>query len=156
MACHGVKNKGDVPLRRSWGGYIVGAPATLPLCHYWTGVVSLSPYVFCLSIQGKREQKRRVAKREKEKKKNRKKTERERKKKQRRRKKIRDEKHRDRKDRTERVKTEKKKKKEKTQGLVSLHRKRRSIAAAATELPSHRLHHCKPPQTTSNTLLHSR
>jgi uncharacterized membrane protein YhiD involved in acid resistance len=155
MACHGVKNKGDVPLRRSWGGYIVGAPATLPLCHYWTGVVSLSPYVFCLSIQGKREQKRRVAKREKEKKKNRKKTERERKKKQRRRKKIRDEKHRDKKDRTERVKTEKKKK-EKTQGLVSLHRKRRSIAAAATELPSHRLHHCKPPQTTSNTLLHSR
>jgi membrane protein implicated in regulation of membrane protease activity len=87
MACHGVKNKGDVPLRRSWGGYIVGAPATLPLCHYWTGVVSLSPYVFCLSIQGKREQKRRVAKREEEKKKNRKKTERERKKKQRRRKK---------------------------------------------------------------------
>jgi hypothetical protein len=95
------------------------------------------------------------SKKRRRKKKNRKKTERERKKKQRRRKKIRDEKHRDKKDRTERVKTEKKKK-EKTQGLVSLHRKRRSIAAAATELPSHRLHHCKPPQTTSNTLLHSR
>jgi len=48
----------------------------------------------------------------------------------------REEKHRDREERTE--SKNKKKEKEKTQGLVSLHRKRRIIAAVAATTASHR------------------
>jgi hypothetical protein len=65
-------------------------------------------------------------------------------------------KYRDKAERPERVKTEKKKRRRRRRRDWCLYtEKRRSIAAAATELPSHRLHHCKPLQMTSNTLFHS-
>jgi len=62
-----------MPLKQYWGGCTVAAPATVPFCHDWTGVVSLSPHVFVYKYgeeraeeEGIKERKRR-AKEEKKK-----------------------------------------------------------------------------------------
>jgi len=56
------KHRGDVPLRQSWGGCIVAASATLPLCHDWIGVVDLSPHVFAYKYRGSESKKKKKKK----------------------------------------------------------------------------------------------
>jgi len=40
---HDERGKWDKPCGRLWGDCTEVAPATLPMCHDWTGVVALSP-----------------------------------------------------------------------------------------------------------------